>query len=65
MYPEVTIEINPGDYKNLDFEKLCYYGVNRISLGAQAINDSALKILGRRHSAQDITDSIEIIKIQK
>ena len=65
MYPEVTIEINPGDYKNLDFEKLCYYGVNRISLGAQAINDSALKILGRRHSAQDITDSIEIIKNSK
>ncbi len=63
--PEITIEINPGDYRNIDFEKLCYYGVNRISLGAQSIKDSALKILGRRHDFKDIINSIETIKCAK
>ncbi len=62
---EVTIEINPGDYKNIDFEKLCYYGVNRVSLGAQSIKNSALRILGRRHDFKDIVNSIETIKDAK
>lgn len=63
--PEVTIEINPGDYRNIDFEKLCYYGVNRVSLGAQSIKDSALKILGRRHDFKDIIGSVETFKKAK
>lgn len=63
--PEVTIEINPGDYESIDFEKLYYYGVNRISLGAQSVKDSALKILGRRHDFEDIINSINTIKYAK
>lgn len=63
--PEITIEVNPGDHKNIDFEKLYYYGVNRISLGAQAFKDSALKILGRRHSVRSIEDSVNTIKEAK
>lgn len=63
--PEVTIEINPGDYNNIDFEKISYYGVNRISLGAQSIKDSALKILGRRHNFRDIIGSVETFKKAK
>ena len=63
--PEITIEVNPGDHKNIDFEKLYYYRVNRISLGAQAFKDSALKILGRRHSVRSIEDSINTIKEAK
>lgn len=63
--PEITVEINPGDYENIDFEKLCYYGINRISLGAQAINDSALKILGRRHNVKDIICAINTIQKEK
>lgn len=65
LLPEVTIEINPGDHRNIDFEKLFYYGVNRISLGAQSLSDSCLKVLGRRHNSKDIIDSVKIIKNSK
>lgn len=60
--PEITVEANPGDAEFLDFEKLNYYGVNRISLGAQSLCDSGLKILGRRHNVKDIESSVKIIK---
>ncbi len=59
---EITIEVNPGDHQFIDFEKLSYYGVNRISLGAQSLRDSGLKILGRRHNVKDIEGSVKIIK---
>ena len=42
---ESTLEVNPGDCFFIDFEKLKSEGVNRISLVAQSLNDSQLKIL--------------------
>ncbi len=60
---EVTIEVNPADYKLIDFEKLKFYGVNRVSVGAQSINDDELKILGRRHDSEDIFSTLENIKV--
>ena len=62
---EITLEVNPGDCFLLDFKKLKAVGVNRISLGAQSLNNSQLKILGRRHSAGDIIKSVNIIKSAK
>lgn len=51
---EITIEANP---ENLTLEKLKLLrraGFNRLSLGAQSFEESALQILGRRHAAADI-----------
>lgn len=59
---EFTLEVNPGDCFLLDFAKLKENGVNRISLGAQSLNDSQLKILGRRHSAEDIIKAVNVIQ---
>ena len=60
--PEITLEINPADYRLQDFEKLHFHGVNRVSVGAQSVRDSQLKILGRRHKADDIEKSIDLLK---
>ncbi|MSQ08678.1 MAG: radical SAM family heme chaperone HemW [Dehalococcoidia bacterium] len=49
---EVTLEANPGD---VTVEKLATWlkaGVNRLSMGVQSFDDALLKMLGRRHTAQ-------------
>ncbi|HXG85394.1 MAG TPA: radical SAM family heme chaperone HemW [Pyrinomonadaceae bacterium] len=59
---EVTMEMNPAtvslptlrEYKNL--------GVNRASFGAQTFDDTELKRLGRRHSAADVRETIELLR---
>ncbi len=59
---EVTMEMNPAtvsletlrDYKNL--------GVNRASFGAQTFDDAELKRLGRRHTANDVRETIELLR---
>lgn len=60
--PEITMEINPADAEFLDFKKLKFYGLNRVSVGAQSLSDSQLRILGRRHNAEDIKKSVNLIK---
>lgn len=56
---EFTIECNPGT----DFiRKLPEYksiGINRISIGVQSLNESELKFLGRIHTSNEATRSIE------
>lgn len=59
---EITMEINPADYMYLDFEKLKYHGLNRISIGAQSMNDDELKALGRRHNSEDVFSTYNQIK---
>ena len=65
LNPEITLEVNPADYAFIDFEKLSFYGVNRISVGAQTLDDKGLKILGRRHSGKDILNTYSQIKLAK
>ncbi len=58
---EWTVECNPGF---LDGEKLAVLtdaGVNRISLGAQSLDDAALRSLGRRHNAASVFRAAEKI----
>ena len=62
---EITMEVNPADYANIDFEFLKFSGVNRISVGAQTLDDKGLKILGRRHSVKDIFKTYNQIKAAK
>ncbi len=60
--PEITMEVNPADYKSVDFKKLKFAGVNRISIGVQSLDDNELKILGRRHNANDVFSTYECVK---
>ncbi len=51
---EITIELNPAD---CTYERLMQYvkmGINRYSLGMQSANNDILKIIGRRHSKEDV-----------
>lgn len=48
---EVTLEANPDDAAR--FADFAAAGVNRLSLGVQSLDDSALTFLGRTHSAAD------------
>jgi oxygen-independent coproporphyrinogen-3 oxidase len=50
---EVTLEANPTDAEAARFEAFAQAGVNRLSLGVQALDDGALKFLGRNHSAEE------------
>lgn len=59
---EVTIETNPG---TLDKEKIKIYkagGINRVSMGAQTLDDNLLKIIGRTHKAEDIYKSLQLLR---
>lgn len=50
---EVTLEANPTSVEAGRFRGYRAAGVNRVSLGLQALNDADLKRLGRQHSAAD------------
>lgn len=56
---EITLEANPDDV-TLDFAtQLAQLGVNRVSLGVQSFDDEILKMLNRRHSAQQAQVAVE------
>ncbi|OQY50465.1 MAG: coproporphyrinogen III oxidase [Desulfobacteraceae bacterium 4572_87] len=55
---EMTIEANPGDINPGKANALKKLGFNRINLGVQSFNDSILKFLGRRHSAENAEKAI-------
>lgn len=50
---EVTLEANPSSVEADRFRAYRDAGVNRISMGFQALNDQDLKLLGRRHTAEE------------
>jgi putative oxygen-independent coproporphyrinogen III oxidase len=57
---EITMEANPGSVEAGRFRAYREAGVNRVSLGVQALNDTHLKLLGRKHSAEDAINAISI-----
>ena len=50
---EITMEANPGSVEAGRFQGYGAAGVNRISIGLQALNDHDLRRLGRMHSAAE------------
>jgi oxygen-independent coproporphyrinogen-3 oxidase len=57
---EVTLEANPNSVEAARFADLAAAGVNRLSLGLQSFDDTALVFLGRAHSAREGVDALEI-----
>lgn len=55
---EITVEVNPGDVSPGYLEALHDLGINRLNLGIQSFRDEVLKLLGRRHSAEEAYISI-------
>jgi oxygen-independent coproporphyrinogen-3 oxidase len=50
---EITLEANPSSVEAARFADLARCGVNRVSLGLQALDDRTLGFLGRAHSVSE------------
>ena len=50
---EITLEANPTDAEAGRFAAFAEAGVNRLSLGVQALDDESLAFLGRNHGAEE------------
>ena len=59
---EVTLEANPTSVEAARFAGYRSAGVNRVSLGVQALNDASLKQLGRLHTAREALDAVAIAR---
>jgi oxygen-independent coproporphyrinogen-3 oxidase len=59
---EVTLEANPTSVEATRFAGYRAAGVNRVSLGVQALDDTSLKELGRLHTAQEALDAVKIAR---
>jgi putative oxygen-independent coproporphyrinogen III oxidase len=59
---EISLEANPTSVEADKFRALAALGVNRVSLGVQALNDKDLKFLGRLHSVDEALGAIELAR---
>ena len=57
---EITLEANPTSVEAGRFAAYRLAGVTRVSLGVQALDDVALKFLGRGHSAAEALAAVEL-----
>ncbi len=67
LYPpagriEITLEANPTDAEAARFAALAQAGVNRLSMGVQALDDDALRFLGRDHSAVEAYRAVDLAR---
>ncbi|MGH7210864.1 MAG: radical SAM family heme chaperone HemW, partial [Acetobacteraceae bacterium] len=59
---EITLEANPTSVEAARLAAFRQAGVNRLSLGVQALDDAALRALGRQHSAAEGLAALEMAR---
>jgi putative oxygen-independent coproporphyrinogen III oxidase len=59
---EITLEANPTSVEAERFKGYRAAGVNRVSLGVQAMNDADLKALGRLHSVAEAMAAVDVAR---
>ncbi|GLQ39963.1 coproporphyrinogen III oxidase [Rhizobium albus] len=59
---EITLEANPSSVEATRFRGYRDAGVNRVSMGVQALNDADLKVLGRLHDVEDALKAIRLAR---
>ncbi len=57
---EVTAELNPEGVNNDYVHGLLDVGINRISIGCQSFDNKILKLINRRHTAEQVYDAVRI-----
>jgi putative oxygen-independent coproporphyrinogen III oxidase len=57
---EITLEANPSSVEAGRFAGFASAGVNRLSLGVQALDDAALKLLGRPHDVAAALAALDV-----
>ncbi len=58
---EITLEVNPEDVSPEKVRAWKSIGIQRISLGVQALDDTVLRQLNRPHSSYEVLKSLEIV----
>ncbi|WP_312490578.1 radical SAM family heme chaperone HemW [Sphingomonas sp.] len=61
---EITLEANPSSVEAARFADLATAGVNRASLGVQALDDRALHFLGRAHGVDEALRALQTAQEQ-
>ncbi len=59
---EITLEANPTSVEAENFCGFRAAGVNRVSLGVQALDDAALRALGRLHSTEEALAAVAVAR---
>ena len=59
---EISLEANPTSVEANKFKGYAAAGVNRLSLGIQALNDRDLRLLGRNHNVQEARSALELAR---
>ncbi|MCJ2177732.1 radical SAM family heme chaperone HemW [Novosphingobium album (ex Hu et al. 2023)] len=57
---EITLEGNPSSVEAANYAALAAAGVNRVSLGVQALDDETLQFLGRLHNAAEALTALDV-----
>lgn len=57
---EITLEANPTSVEAGKFKDFSAAGINRLSLGIQALNDADLQALGRDHNVKNAREAIDL-----
>ena len=57
---EITLEANPSSVEAAAFGDLATAGINRVSLGLQALDDAALRFLGRLHDVMEGLAALDV-----
>jgi oxygen-independent coproporphyrinogen-3 oxidase len=55
---EITVECNPNNVREVRLAGYRAAGVNRLSVGVQAMDDAALRLLGRQHTAERVRQAV-------
>ena len=58
LQPEITLEAYPDDLSGSYIAALTTLSINRISIGIQSFDDRELRLLNRRHTAQEAIETI-------
>jgi len=61
LLTEWTLEAQPGTFTPAKLEAMRAAGVNRISMGVQALTDATLARVGRRHTVADVDRSVAML----
>lgn len=59
---EITLEANPTSVETGKLADMARAGVNRVSMGIQALDDDALKFLGREHNVAEALRALEVVQ---
>lgn len=57
---EITIEANPGDITKEKAQAWRDMGINRLSIGIQSFDDELLQLIGRRHTANQAIQAVQL-----